>query len=51
VQRSSLRAKGEVGDRWITQVFGDQAASKVPGRTGVFPLIDWGTGNSARPTS
>ncbi len=22
--------------------FGDQAASEVPGRTGVFPLIDWG---------
>ncbi|GAB1331777.1 hypothetical protein [Streptomyces sennicomposti] len=62
VRKCSLRAKGEVGDRWITQVFGgrpfrqimgfnadeegrrfgDQAASKVPGRTGVFPLIDWG---------
>ncbi|MEU0949853.1 hypothetical protein ABZ379_45435 [Streptomyces canus] len=22
--------------------FGDQAASKIPGRTGEFPLIDWG---------
>ncbi|MGW5657207.1 hypothetical protein [Streptomyces humi] len=22
--------------------FGDQVASKIPGRTGVFPLIDWG---------
>ncbi|MFD9791327.1 hypothetical protein ACFWXK_10280 [Streptomyces sp. NPDC059070] len=24
--------------------FGDQAASKIPGRTGEFPLIDWGWG-------
>ncbi|MCT9093459.1 hypothetical protein N4G70_32005 [Streptomyces sp. ASQP_92] len=24
--------------------FGDQAASKMPGRTGEFPLIDWGWG-------
>lgn len=58
----SLRAKGEVGDRWLVQVmggrpfrqimgfnadepgrrFGDAAASRIPGRTGVYPLIDWG---------
>ncbi|MFI8932409.1 hypothetical protein ACIG3E_32695 [Streptomyces sp. NPDC053474] len=61
-RKCSLRAKGEVGDRWITPVFagrpfrqvmgfnadeaprcvGDEAASKLPGRTGVFPLRDWG---------
>ncbi|GHA51360.1 MULTISPECIES: hypothetical protein [Streptomyces] len=72
VRKCSLRAKGEVGDRWITQVFGgrpfrqimgfnadeegrrfgDQAASKVPGRTGVFrSSTGAGTGSSARPTS
>ncbi|MCX4624924.1 hypothetical protein [Streptomyces albogriseolus] len=22
--------------------FGDAAASKIPGRTGVYPLMDWG---------
>ncbi len=64
VQRSSLRAKGDVGDWWITQVFGgrpfrqilgfdadepgrpfkDTANSKIPGRTGVFPLVSWGWG-------
>jgi 3'-phosphoadenosine 5'-phosphosulfate sulfotransferase (PAPS reductase)/FAD synthetase len=62
VRKCSLRAKGEVGDRWITQVFGgrpfrqimgfnadeegrrftDTVTSKIPGRTGVFPLIAWG---------
>ncbi|MEU0047282.1 hypothetical protein [Streptomyces werraensis] len=61
-RKCSLRAKGEVGDRWLMQVmggrpfrqimgfnadepgrrFGDAAASKIPGRTGVYPLIDWG---------
>ncbi|WP_217137265.1 hypothetical protein [Streptomyces sp. AC558_RSS880] len=61
-RKCSLRAKGEVGDRWLVQVmggrpfrqimgfnadepgrrFGDAAASKIPGRTGVYPLIDWG---------
>ncbi|CAL9676240.1 hypothetical protein SUDANB176_07794 (plasmid) [Streptomyces sp. enrichment culture] len=61
-RKCSLRAKGEVGDRWLMQVmggrpfrqimgfnadepgrrFGDAAASRIPGRTGVYPLIDWG---------
>ncbi|MEW2078124.1 hypothetical protein AB0941_31770 [Streptomyces sp. NPDC013433] len=61
-RKCSLRAKGEVGDRWLVQMmggrpfrqimgfnadepgrrFGDAAASKIPGRTGVYPLIDWG---------
>ncbi|USQ85895.1 hypothetical protein NFX46_20460 [Streptomyces phaeoluteigriseus] len=60
-RKCSLRAKGEVGDRWLMQVmggrpfrqimgfnadepgrrFGDAAASRIPGRTGVYPLIDW----------
>ncbi|GGX46492.1 hypothetical protein [Streptomyces noursei] len=63
-RKCSLRAKGEVGDRWIISVmagrpfrqimgfnadelgrrFGDATASKIPGRTGVYPLIDWGWG-------
>ncbi|MFG2257289.1 hypothetical protein [Streptomyces mirabilis] len=58
-RKCSLRAKGDVGDWWLTSVmggrpfrqimgfnadepgrrFGDQAASKIPGRTGVYPLI------------
>ncbi|MGC0212002.1 hypothetical protein [Streptomyces levis] len=61
-RKCSLRAKGEVGDRWLVPVmggrpfrqimgfnadepgrcFGDAAASKIPGRTGVYPLLDWG---------
>ncbi|MDT0392915.1 hypothetical protein [Streptomyces dubilierae] len=61
-RKRSLRAKGEVGDRWLVPVmggrpfqqimgfnadepgrcFGDAAASKIPGRTGVYPLLDWG---------
>ncbi|MEV5358189.1 hypothetical protein [Streptomyces sp. NPDC052693] len=61
-RKCSLRAKGEVGDRWLIPVmggrpfrqimgfnvdepgrcFGDAAASKIPGRTGVYPLLDWG---------
>ncbi|MBB5109320.1 hypothetical protein [Streptomyces spectabilis] len=61
-RKCSLWAKGDVGDWWLTQVFGgrpfrqimgynadeegrrfgDQTASKMPGRTGEFPLIDWG---------
>ncbi|MFF8676167.1 hypothetical protein [Streptomyces sp. NPDC015242] len=61
-RKCSLRAKGEVGDRWLVPVmggrpfrqimgfnadepgrcFGDAAASKIPGRTGVYPLRDWG---------
>jgi hypothetical protein len=65
VQRSSLWAKGDVGDWWLTQVFGgrpfrqvmgfnadeagrrfrDETASDLPGRTGVYPLVDdWGWG-------
>ncbi|MGW1193682.1 hypothetical protein [Streptomyces sp. NPDC002559] len=64
VRKCSLRAKGEVGDRWIIPVmggrpfrqvmgfnadeagrcFGDTTASKVPGRTGVYPLVEWGWG-------
>jgi hypothetical protein len=60
-RKCSLRAKGEVGDRWISVVmdrrpfrqimgfnadeagrrFRDETASKLPGRTGVYPLIDW----------
>ncbi|MDQ1051625.1 hypothetical protein [Streptomyces sp. V4I2] len=64
MQRSSLRAKGDVGDRWIVAVMGgrpfrqiigfnadeavrclkDQANSKLAGRTGEFPLVDWGWG-------
>lgn len=61
-RKCSLRAKGDVGDRWLTPLmggrpfrqimgfnadepgrrFGDQNASKIPSRTGVYPLIDWG---------
>lgn len=61
-RKCSLRAKGEVGDRWIIVVmdgrpflqimgfnadeagrrFRDETASKLPGRIGVYPLIDWG---------
>ncbi|MGW0628476.1 hypothetical protein [Streptomyces sp. NPDC002758] len=57
-RKCSLRAKGDVGDRWLTPVmggrpfrqvmgfnadeegrrFGDQTASKIPGRTGAYPL-------------
>ncbi|MEU5281681.1 hypothetical protein AB0G87_35335 [Streptomyces asoensis] len=63
-RKCSLWAKGDVGDWWLTQVFGgrpfrqivgfnadergrttkDTANSKVPGRTGVFPLVSWGWG-------
>ncbi|MFE4756044.1 hypothetical protein ACFRIB_38435 [Streptomyces mirabilis] len=63
-RKCSLRAKGDVGDWWLTSVmggrpfrqimgfnadepgrrFGDQAASKIPGRTGAYPLISWGWG-------
>ncbi|MEU8952026.1 hypothetical protein [Streptomyces sp. NPDC048489] len=63
-RKCSLRAKGDVGDRWITSVMGgrrfrqiigfnadeagrcfkDQANSKLPGRRGEFPLVDWGWG-------
>ncbi|MFI6340741.1 hypothetical protein [Streptomyces sp. NPDC050535] len=63
-RKCSLRAKGDVGDRWILGVMGgrpfrqiigfnadeagrclkDQANSKLPGRTGEFPLVDWGWG-------
>ncbi|MDQ0994802.1 hypothetical protein [Streptomyces sp. V3I7] len=63
-RKCSLRAKGEVGDRWIPSVidgrpfrqvmgfnadepgrcFGDTTASKIPGRTGMYPLMDWGWG-------
>ncbi|MCX4462484.1 hypothetical protein OOK58_00150 [Streptomyces sp. NBC_01728] len=66
-RKCSLRAKGDVGDRWITAVMGgrpfrqiigfnadesgrclkDQANSKLPGRTGEFPLVDWGWGRQA----
>ncbi|MEU6610301.1 hypothetical protein ABZ922_35535 [Streptomyces shenzhenensis] len=61
-RKCSLRAKGDVGDRWIAPAMGgrpfrqvmgfnadeagrrftDIIASKIPGRTGVYPLIDWG---------
>lgn len=57
-RKCSLWAKGDVGDWWLTQVFGgrpfrqimgfnadevgrrfrDETASKLPGRTGVYPL-------------
>lgn len=60
----SIRAKGNVGDRWIirtlagrafTQIIGfnadepgraarDGMASRIPGRTGRFPLLEWGWG-------
>ncbi len=63
-RKCSLRAKGDVGDRWICAVMGgrpfrqiigfnadeagrclkDQANSKLAGRTGEFPLVDWGWG-------
>ncbi|MEV6533745.1 hypothetical protein AB0M86_29805 [Streptomyces sp. NPDC051639] len=66
-RKCSLRAKADVGDRWIGAVMGgrpfrqiigfnadealrslkDEANSMVPGRTGVFPLIDWGWGRQA----
>lgn len=66
-RKCSLRAKADVGDRWIGAVMGgrpfrqiigfnadeaarslkDEANSKVPGRTGAFPLIDWGWGRQA----
>lgn len=66
-RKCSLRATGDVGDRWITAVMGgrpfrqiigfnadepgrcltDQANSKLPGRTGEFPLVDWGWGRQA----
>ncbi len=61
-RKCSLRAKGDVGDRWIAPTMGgrpfrqvmgfnadeegrrftDIIASKIPGRMGVYPLIDWG---------
>ncbi|NUK21656.1 hypothetical protein [Streptomyces lunaelactis] len=63
-RKCSLWAKGDVGDWWLTQVFGgrpfrqilgfnadepgrplkDTTNSKIPGRTGVFPLSEWGWG-------
>lgn len=63
-RKCSLRAKGDVGDWWLTPLMGgrpfrqimgfnadepgrrvgDQNASKIPGRTGVYPLIDWSWG-------
>jgi hypothetical protein len=63
-RKCSLRAKGDVGDRWIAPAmggrpfrqimgfnadepgrrFGDTAASKIPGRTGAYPLMEWGWG-------
>ncbi|WP_329529668.1 hypothetical protein [Streptomyces sp. NBC_01462] len=66
-RKCSLRAKADVGDRWIGAAMGgrpfrqiigfnadeaprslkDEANSKVPGRTGAFPLIDWGWGRQA----
>lgn len=63
-RKCSLRAKGDVGDRWITPVMGgrgirqiigfnadeagrclkNQANSKLYGRRGEFPLVEWGWG-------
>ncbi|MET9122184.1 hypothetical protein [Streptomyces sp. NPDC004528] len=60
-RKCSLRAKGDVGDRWITSAMGgrgfrqiigfnadeagrclkDQANSKLSGRRGEFPLVEW----------
>ncbi|MFI9040930.1 hypothetical protein [Streptomyces sp. NPDC053726] len=64
VRKCSLRAKADVGDRWIIPAmggrpfrqimgfnadelgrrFGDSTDSKIPGRTGVYPFIEWGWG-------
>jgi hypothetical protein len=68
-RKCSLWAKGDVGDWWLTQVFGgrpfrqimgfnadeegrrfgDQAASKMPGRTEEFPLVSVARSSSQNP--